>query len=1054
MRNIYKVMITLMFAGILGMVFAQDYSWQKPHAKVLPTGDLEWTPEDFEYSPGEVVRYIDFESGNDANDGATKATAWKHHPWDPAATAKAKSGANGVDTFVFKQGVTYRGNMIVPDGTKGSEDNPIRITRDPSWGEGEAKIYGSEVVKGWKQGASNPDVPDGEKVWTAEVDFIPQAVWMVGDTEKITRVDMAKTPNWTVSAPQDVMSEWFEWENPEWWKHMKVGDERATVEKKNWGVYGIDKKNLTESADYYEGAIIRSEWGIVMGMPMPSRVEHFDEEAKALSFATPFLGPGFLIKGQRYYLEDKPQYLDIPGEFWLDRKGKGGTLNLRLPGDIDPNTVTIEAAKRINLIDSDGMSHVEISGLTFRFSNYYKDLAAFMFMNEDVLGACVRMLGGGEDIRVVNNTFEHVNKAVLLQAKKPADYMDAILIADNLINYTDHGAIHVRTLSPRKADGPEDYSHLGHVDLLRNNLFEIGMRFPHMGHEHAVNIRYPESLHVAGNFVYRTYQAGMDIAGAKGHGQKYDSPFTRLLIHHNRIEDPILASNDWGALYVNQGGPGYVYNNVVRNPGGFANWRYRQGKKEGTPRFGHAYYLDGSYKKYEFNNIAWGMNNEQGSKYANESAFQTLISFENQIFNNTAYRFVQASRNQTGQLGRWLYLGNIYQDVSEYVFRHSNPKKKKDPNAADAGEQGDQFNYESYGYKNNLFHKITGSYGLFESSGKEYDDLETMREAMAEKQLLASEIGTEVETSFLKDPENMDMRPTMMAPEGSGAAKVFVPWPLYAVVGEWHFMENREDPARLIDQHWYMQSPYPEREYYINMPRYPLRAEWAAANSYKASPLENWANGVLEFDGQPAVLSQSVIKQGAEYKHKKEGTITVPGSAFKTVDMDTNSFIIEAIVRADTENAVLVEKMGDAAGYRLAYDPKALTLELKGPGGAQTLNGPAISIAEGRWQHILVEVDRKAGKVRFYLDGKLNVEDNFVLDAKANLSNSADFQVGRDFKGAFDFLRISRGSLSDARTSIEELYEWQFNGPFLFDFAGRKRDFNRSAPGAVDYEAP
>jgi hypothetical protein len=703
------------------------------------------------------------------------------------------------------------------------------------------------------------------------------------------------------------------------------------------------------------------------------------------------------------------------------------------------------------------MSHMDISGLTFRFSNYYKDLAAFVFMNEDTLGACVRMFGGGEDIRIANNTFEHVNKAILLEAKKPADYMDAISITDNVVRYTDHGAIHVRTLSPRKADGPEDYSHLGHVDLLRNNLFEIGMRFPHMGHQHAVNIRYPESLHVAGNFVNRTYQAGMDLAGAKGHGLQYDSPFTRMLIHHNRIEDSILASNDWGALYVNQGGPGYVYNNVVRNPGGFANWRHAQGKKEGTPRFGHAYYLDGSYKKYEFNNIAWGMNNELGSKYANDSAFQTLISFENEIFNNTAYRFVQASRNQSGQLGRWLYLGNIYQDVSEYVFRHANPKKKKDPNAADAGEQGDTFNYESYGYKFNLFHNITGSYGLFESSAKEYEELGAMREAMQEKELLASEIGMQVESSFLKDPENMDMRPAMKAPEKSGAAKVFVPWPLYAVVGEWHFVENRQEPARIIDQHWYMQSPYPERQHYIDMPRYPLQADWAIADNYDASLLENWANGVLTFSGKPAVLAQSVIEQDAVYEHKKEGTITIPGSKFKTVDMDTNSFIIEAIVRADGEQGVLAEKMNEKAGYRLAYYSDALTLDLAGPYGdgmsnSQTLNGPGISIGEGRWHHVLVEVDRKAGKVRFYLDGKLNVEDNLVLDEETNLSNSADFQVGRDFKGALDFLRVSRGSLTDARTTIKELYEWQFNGPFLFDFTGRKRNFQKSAPGAIDYQ--
>jgi hypothetical protein len=33
-----------------------------------------------------------------------------------------------------------------------------------------------------------------------------------------------------------------------------------------------------------------------------------------------------MIRGCRFYLEDKPQYLDSPGEFWFDKKGDGGRL--------------------------------------------------------------------------------------------------------------------------------------------------------------------------------------------------------------------------------------------------------------------------------------------------------------------------------------------------------------------------------------------------------------------------------------------------------------------------------------------------------------------------------------------------------------------------------------------------------------------------------------------------------------------------------------------------------------------------------------------------------
>ena len=37
------------------------FSWQEPHAKVLPTGNLEWTPRPFVFEKGASVRYIDFD---------------------------------------------------------------------------------------------------------------------------------------------------------------------------------------------------------------------------------------------------------------------------------------------------------------------------------------------------------------------------------------------------------------------------------------------------------------------------------------------------------------------------------------------------------------------------------------------------------------------------------------------------------------------------------------------------------------------------------------------------------------------------------------------------------------------------------------------------------------------------------------------------------------------------------------------------------------------------------------------------------------------------------
>ncbi len=51
---------------------------------------------------------------------------------------------------------------------------------------------------------------------------------------------------------------------------------------------------------------------------------------------------------------------------------------------------------------------------------------------------------------------------------------------------------------------------------------------------------------------------------------------------------------------------------------------------------------------------------------------------------------------------------------------------------------------------------------------------------------------------------------------------------------------------------------------------------------------------------------------------------------------------------------------------------------------------------------------------------------------------------------AIDFLRIARGTLVDANTTINELYAWEFHGPFLQDFTGRDRPADGGAAGAIE----
>ena len=205
-------------AGLIGAALgvgpagaSGDWSWQRPHAVVKPKGDLEWNPEPFRFEAGASVRYIDFAGGDDASDGKSRVSAWRHHPWD-ANAAGAAAGAEGVHTYVFKRGAVYRGTLRVKESGRPGE--PVRLTSDPEWGRGEAVLCGSEAVTRWKRGADHPAIPEPEKVWYAELDFAPRCVWVVGKRGRIARIPLARTPNWKVSDPDDVKKEWWHWNYP------------------------------------------------------------------------------------------------------------------------------------------------------------------------------------------------------------------------------------------------------------------------------------------------------------------------------------------------------------------------------------------------------------------------------------------------------------------------------------------------------------------------------------------------------------------------------------------------------------------------------------------------------------------------------------------------------------------------------------------------------------------------------------------------------------------------------------------------------------------------
>ncbi|MEN8193208.1 MAG: LamG-like jellyroll fold domain-containing protein [Bacteroidota bacterium] len=1049
-KTSYRVFLPLVITHFLSLSCSIDeekYSWELNHSKVIETGDLKWAPEPFVFEKGKAVRFIDYENGSDSNDGLTKNTPWKHHPWDSIATDKAKD-CSGIHTYVFKRGAIYRGTLVGKES--GTTENPIRLTSDPNWGEGEAAIYGSELITEWTKGAVNKDIPNAENVWYADLEFSPRCLWMV-DGKEIERLKLARTPNWEVSNPDDIKSEWWEWENPEWWK----GEGHFTIGENNEKVHlGIDRKNLTKPADYYLGGIVWSEWGIVMGTPFASRIESFDEKQKGVGFQGPWYGKSEkIITKNRYYLEDKPHYLDSPGEFWFEKKGESGRLYVWLPNNKNPNKIKIEAGKHVNLLDSDGMSYVNISGLTFRFTNIHWDLTARLYKHKDIDGACIRLLGSSDLLEVSNCRFEHVNKAVKVKAVNDNDKIGTIIIKDNDIRYVDHEAIDI-TGSSRWAKALPPFAEFHNVKILRNNLYQIGLRPIRSQHGHAIHVGLPDLMEVAGNVLYRCYGAGLFLFGGKDSGELRDRPLSRMLVHHNKVVDPLLNTNDWGGIETWQGGPAYVYNNISGNPGGYWNWAFDPEK--GNARLGYAYYLDGAFKNYYFNNIAWGNSNEISSPLGNSSAFQEIHGYQNTIFNNTIYNFIKGSKRQAPHAGRNKYMGNIWSGISDWIFVHAKPAGSPDAgNEAHAGKQKEHFALEKNAYAKNIFYNVTDRFGVFEPSGRWHKNIESYRNALSNIGSLSSNVGTRVEKAPFKNAEKHDFRLNKESEAKDNGLKVFVPWGLYAECGEWNFYLNENDPNEVLDEHWYMTPYYTNRDIYYKTPRHSLTVVNIDKKNYIEGELEDWTKGALQLNGidQYCVLKDEDIKP---FEVKFGDSIKVfSKESIPSPNPNNGNFLIELYFKTSGSSGTLISKM-DSVGYEIN-----LTKEGKISFIAQDRIEKAelISLKENindnNWHHLITEIDRTQNKLRIYIDGKLDGEETLDLLSDVSLSNSADFYVGKGSKGfckvTVDFLRIAKGTLADAYTTIDELYKWQFDGPFLKDFTGNTIEDGKRDAGAIEY---
>ncbi|MBI5724530.1 MAG: sigma-70 family RNA polymerase sigma factor [Planctomycetes bacterium] len=1037
---------------------AKVFSWQQQHAKVLPNGALEWTPRPFVFEKGDSVRYIDFDAGDDSKDGKTQQSPWKHHPWDAKATGEAKA-CKGINTYIFKGGVVYRGALKA--GDSGEPGNPIRLTSDPAWGKGEGVLYGSTQIKGgWKKGSADeaPGVGQPDKVWYIDLgkDYDPDggaaearysakfsAIWQVSG-DKVERLHIAREPNYDLSDPNNPVKNW-----PTWSKYDKGKKEFTSPTLK-----GLGDKN------FLNGAVCWTESSFLMGAASRTSIDSYDPDAGTVKLQT---RADFNRQHNRvhFMIENVAKFLDAPGEFFFDLNGpKAGRLYLIPPGGAEPNNAVYEVAQIRFPIWIQDKHDIVVSGLEFRYND--PDDGTYSWPPQVGESPCVRIVGNCNSITVKNCKFYYVADAVCafprpeneggpygVYSKEIGvfanDVMDNIIVSDNDVNHSELvGTICMNGGSERSPGAA--YGKLKHVEVMRNRVVDTGFRHGTRGNSNipAITVVEPETCEIAGNIVDTSYGCGIFTLGGKGSGSHNIVALNRMLVYNNQIDNTMLGCNDYGGLEHFQGGPIYLFNNITRNC---------VGTRTLGRELGYSLYLDGGFKCYVFNNIIAGNIKPDQADYYNHCGYFMVFGFMNQFFNNTIYHFDKAIDGSSGN--RSNILGNLMSDCKETFIGQNRPGDVSMLGGNDTGEMG-RMGIPTMAYASNVFFGSPKSFGVvagISSSGAgggaatvTGNTLDELRAALEAQKCRLATIGWMATEAPMADPAKKDYRPSANSGAKERGVKYFVPWSLARNVGEWNFFKSASNPKIVLGEGYYMTDEYVSRDMYYFVPRNDLNVSDCTAEDYVAGQLEDWIEGSLKFDGKRvATLAH------AEMTKTVGGKNPYDGSKRETLDMGANNFLIEVYFKTEAGHTggVLASKMAEA-GYELAVGPDGgacLTIQA---GGAKTSATSAVKVNDGNWHHVIVEADRAAGKAVIYVDGKAAGEGKLDAVAKdAALSNTADFAVGKGLTGAIDFLRVCRATIAEAKTSIDELYAWEFDGPQSRDFCGNGIDGKRDA-GAIE----
>ncbi|HXF05561.1 MAG TPA: hypothetical protein VNM72_09105 [Blastocatellia bacterium] len=256
----------------------------------------------------------------------------------------------------------------------------------------------------------------------------------------------------------------------------------------------------------------------------------------------------------KYYLEDKPQFLDSEGEWWYDRANR--RLYFFAPRGVNPGTLNIEISVRDSAFIFGGKSHIVLENLTVEYYNgnliRVSNLSIPREQTRNLIFHNLKLRGGFGGISVDASYGCWLRQNCDPQRDVPTDReynIDGVRIEGSEIAWMDNAGIDISAYDHLYYSDVFHYPLIRNVTIRRNAVHDVYLHrsAPWGGGTPGIRF-YPvaDQVVIDGNHVYNI--GSESVTFAETVVVQRETKVGSLLIADNVIEKACLHDGDCGAL--------------------------------------------------------------------------------------------------------------------------------------------------------------------------------------------------------------------------------------------------------------------------------------------------------------------------------------------------------------------------------------------------------------------------------------------------------------------------------------------------------------------------